>query len=244
MSHADTFAPASDLTSPPPTRRWAAVSGLAVMLSGVPFTLVAELVRGSRPQLAEAIVIAGIATALLLVWLFVRTQATGRAELGLQVPRSWFVTLLLGFAGAVFVLFGAGLVQFAMAPFLPGTADTSKFAAIEGNPKLLAASIVSVWVFAAIPEEIINRGFVMSRFAQAMGNSRVSWWISALLSSSVFGAMHLYQGAVGMVLTGVAGFLLASVYLFTGRNLWAAIIAHGLVDTLAMVAFYLGMVKH
>jgi len=51
--------------------------------------------------------------------------------------------------------------------------------------------------------------------------------------------MHFYQGAAGMALTGIVGFMLAVAYLAVGRNLWVPIIAHGLIDTVSLVSVYL-----
>jgi len=38
----------------------------------------------------------------------------------------------------------------------------------------------------------------------------------------------------------IAGLLLGVIFLATGCNLWAAVIAHGLTDTIDLVLLYLG----
>lgn len=58
------------------------------------------------------------------------------------------------------------------------------------------------------------------------------------LSSLIFGVMHFYQGAAGMAITGIVGFMLAVAYLAAGRNLWVVIGAHGLIDTVSFVSVY------
>lgn len=62
-----------------------------------------------------------------------------------------------------------------------------------------------------------------------------------LASSLLFGIVHAYQGLSGMVATGLTGLVFAAVYLATGRNLWAAIVAHGALDTAGFVMMYLGV---
>jgi CAAX protease family protein len=62
-----------------------------------------------------------------------------------------------------------------------------------------------------------------------------------VVSSALFGLAHAYQGVSGMVATGLTGLLFAGVYLATGRNLWAAIIAHGSLDTTGFVLMYFGV---
>ena len=52
---------------------------------------------------------------------------------------------------------------------------------------------------------------------------------------SEVGLGHLYKGPSGIVDSAYSGLILGGVYLLSGRNLWAAILAHGLSDTFAVV---------
>jgi membrane protease YdiL (CAAX protease family) len=61
------------------------------------------------------------------------------------------------------------------------------------------------------------------------------------VSSVLFGVVHAYQGLSGMISTGLTGVLFAVTYLASGRNLWAAIIAHGVLDTAGFVMMYAGV---
>ncbi|WP_164675425.1 CPBP family intramembrane glutamic endopeptidase, partial [Xanthomonas citri] len=56
----------------------------------------------------------------------------------------------------------------------------------------------------------------------------------------VFGAMHASQGVSGVLLTGLVGAVFGYAYLRSNRNLWALILAHGLVDTWGVTTLYLG----
>jgi hypothetical protein len=67
-------------------------------------------------------------------------------------------------------------------------------------------------------------------------------WIAAIVVSSVvFGLLHMYQGLSGMIATGLTGLVLGWLYLATGRNLWAPIIAHGVMDTSGFLMIYFGV---
>jgi len=44
-----------------------------------------------------------------------------------------------------------------------------------------------------------------------------------------------------MIATGLSGFVFAVIYLATDRNLWAAIVAHGAMDTAGFVMIYFGV---
>ena len=106
---------------------------------------------------------------------------------------------------------------------------------------------VTLWIFAgftvAFGEEMLVRGFMMNRLAQLFGSTRAAWATALVISAVIFGLMHVYQGTMGVLLTGAVGLVFGAAYLIVRRNLWVTIIAHGVIDTLAFVAFYFGMVK-
>ena len=71
--------------------------------------------------------------------------------------------------------------------------------------------------------------------------SGLSWAGAALASSVLFGVIHTYQGVSGVIATGLTGLVFAAVYLGSGRNLWPAVIAHGVLDTAGLVMIYFGV---
>ena len=74
-------------------------------------------------------------------------------------------------------------------------------------------------------EEFLFRGFVMLLILRAGGQtkSQVLW------SSLAFGVAHIMWGPVGMLFTVILGASLAVVTLWRG-NVWAAVVAHTLLD--------------
>jgi hypothetical protein len=56
----------------------------------------------------------------------------------------------------------------------------------------------------------------------------------------LFGLGHYYKGPSGILDSGIAGFILGVAYLISGRNLWAAVLAHGFIDTFVVVTLYFG----
>jgi membrane protease YdiL (CAAX protease family) len=96
------------------------------------------------------------------------------------------------------------------------------------------------WSVAAFGEEIVYRGYFMSRVTDLIGNTRTGWVASLFLSAILFGLIHYYQGASGMVSTGISGLVFGTLYLVTGRNLWAPIFAHGIYDTVGFLLIFLG----
>ena len=116
--------------------------------------------------------------------------------------------------------------------------NLSSFKALEDNLPLTLLNILNGIIGAGLFEEFIFRGFLFYGLAMAFGGNRVAWMAAALIQSVLFGLSHGYQGALGTVITGTIGLLLAFVYMCTGRNLWAPIIAHAAYDTARAVLFY------
>jgi len=80
----------------------------------------------------------------------------------------------------------------------------------------------------------------MHQLERLVGRLRGGMLLAALLGGAAFGLMHASQGLSGVLLTGVVGVLFGYVYLRSGRNLWAMIVAHGLIDTWGVATLYLG----
>jgi membrane protease YdiL (CAAX protease family) len=57
----------------------------------------------------------------------------------------------------------------------------------------------------------------------------------------LFGFGHYFKGPAGIVDSGIAGLILGAAYLLARRNLWACVLAHGFIDTFAVVVTYLGV---
>ena len=101
-------------------------------------------------------------------------------------------------------------------------------------------SLAVVWTFAAFGEEIAYRGLILRRTADALNGFRGAWFVAAGFSSVLFGIGHFYKGPSGVFDSALFGLILAGAYLASRRSLWAPILAHGLVDTVAVVVTWLG----
>jgi uncharacterized protein len=158
-------------------------------------------------------------------------------------PASMSRGLAIGVAvGVAYQFVGTFAIEPIVARLTTGALpDVSQFRALEGNEGLLAFWIAVSWSLAAFVEEAAYRGWILTRFAELGRYSRGAWMVGILASSALFGLAHAYQGVSGMVVTGHTGLLFAGVYLLTGRNLWAAIVAHGSLDTIGFILMYLGV---
>ncbi len=87
---------------------------------------------------------------------------------------------------------------------------------------------VLVSVIAGIGEELTYRAFLLGVLIAAFDAP----WTAAALTSIAFALLHAYQGPVGIVRTGVIGFLFAAVVLSTG-SVWPAVLGHVIINLVA-----------
>lgn len=172
-----------------------------------------------------------------MLWL----RGLGWRDVGLKRPARWSHTLLPGTGvGIAYQFVSLYLIEPLLARLTGALPDVSQFAPLVGNVWFFLLSIVVAWTLAAFLEEMVFRGYMMTRVADVGGKTRAAWLVALLLTSALFGLAHLYQGASGMIITGMSGLLFGALYLASGRNLWTAIIAHGVNDTLGFALIYLG----
>jgi len=203
----------------------AVVFGLEVIAEAIytPKTMESRFVFGGAIQMLEVLIACG------LIWL----RGERLADIGLKRPKSWPLTIAIGILIAALVFAGiyfsekAGLHR-----------DLSRFAGLKGNLNLTIDMVVYVLIGAGFYEEFMFRGFLMQGLAMCFGGSRAAWGAALIIQGFLFGASHAYQNPLGMLITGTLGTLLGVVVLLSGRNLWIAIIAHGLFDASRSVLFY------
>jgi membrane protease YdiL (CAAX protease family) len=83
---------------------------------------------------------------------------------------------------------------------------------------------------AGLGEELCCRVFLPLALTMVSGSPVFAF----LAATFFFGAMHLYQGATGVIATTVIGFLFVALYLATG-NIWIVIGVHAAIDVLGLV---------
>jgi CAAX protease family protein len=161
--------------------------------------------------------------------------------MGLTRPASWRNTILLALTAAVLrIVLGNFVIDPLTAHFWPPAIAPKGAAAATHNLKVALEYLAIVWTFAAFGEEISYRGYLLNRAADLGRRTDAAYWAAVLVSSVLFGYGHYYKGPSGMVDSGVAGLILGTTYVLSGRNLWACILAHGFIDTFGVVCVYLG----
>jgi len=186
----------------------------------------------------------GIPISLLMMFLLFRWRKLPIRLLGLYKPKNWTKVILIGLIIGILIQVFSIFIQ---TPFLEwlgiAKADLSNYEIIEGNNSMLILFLVISWTTAGLGEELIYRAFFLGQLVMFFENSKYKWIISLGISSIIFGLLHFNNGLEAIIGTGITGFFLGLVYLKTDRNIWAAYIAHGIADTIAVFLIYSGMYK-
>lgn len=183
-----------------------------------------------------------ILVVLAIISLRVRQGRWNWGALGFKRPDSWRRLLVIALcAAALRILIGDFIVEPVAAHFWPSIKPPSGVDEIHGHVSTLLIYLAVVWIFAGLGEEIGYRGYILNKLSDVFGRNRLGDIVAILGSAVLFGFGHYYKGPAGIVDSGIAGGILGVLYLISGRNLWACVIAHGSIDTFGLFADYFGL---
>lgn len=219
---------------PPWWRYWLDILVLAAFSILLPRILYEAGLRSPGGALDYGFMTAVSLATVLAGWLLLRLRGEGLRDVGLTSPPSWPKALGLGVVIAV-VVFGFVL----LAEQMGMNRDLSGFAAMQGNLEMTLWAVAFAFLGAALGEEFLFRGFILRSAAGGLGDGKLAWGLAVLVQAALFALGHGYQGPAGLVLTGGIALAVGTIVLLNGRNLWPAIIGHGLYDASRFVYFYL-----
>ncbi len=147
------------------------------------------------------------------------------------------------------VLIGAAIaLAFALLQFLiiiPATGGAGRSDVTVNSAQIgeslagVAAFLVLAWT-GSFAEELFFRGHFLNLLERLLGDARWVTPLAVVITTSLFAALHGYQGWAGVIDTGLYGGLsLTLLYLWRGRRLAAGIVAHAGWNTLATIGIYL-----
>jgi membrane protease YdiL (CAAX protease family) len=166
------------------------------------------------------------------------------ADIGLRMPQSTvrallWVAVLYALSVLIKVLVIDPLATAAGWPPL----NLSRFSELRGNTTLLAGYLLLVWASAAFGEELVFRGFLLTRLEVLLGSGLTATATAVTGQALLFGVAHWYLGLRGVSTAGLIGLSYGIVYVCNGRNLVPLIVAHGLTDSLSLIAIYSGVAR-
>ena len=186
----------------------------------------------------------GIILSVILIGIAARLGETSLAQIGFVQPDNWLSTVLLGLLiGSGLCLLSIMLIEPLVENITKQPHDVSVVEGVRGNWKVLLSWLVAVWAVAAVGEEALYRGFLMSQVSKVLGTSLLALVSNVLITSIIFGVSHSYQGRSGAWSTGIIGVCLGVIYILSGFNLWLPILVHGVIDTVALILISLGADK-
>jgi uncharacterized protein len=174
----------------------------------------------------------------IVVIIYATTNEKRFKSIGLKRPVSWFSSFIQALLLAIVIVL---TVMYFIRPAIEYLTQTpinlSIFNSLIGNIRLLLSYIAIGWVIGGICEELIFRGYLLNRITTYLPG-KVGIVVSILITSSIFGFLHGYQGISGQLITGILGAILASIYFISGRRLLLTIFTHGLIDTITFILIY------
>ncbi len=200
---------------------------------------------GDNPIARQAVIWVAYVVMLVTVYVILRVQGTNWSHLGVSFTFEGWRTVGVTIRQALIVLvlaaaaFAIGAVVMANIVGIPEGADLQSYDYLKGDLGMLLLSLAGVYVVSSFGEEVLFRGYLMTRCAEAFNGSQLGWRIAIGISTVVFALIHYDWGITGIVQTGCMGFVLAYAYLRLKRNLWVNIVAHGIMDTMLLVPLYL-----
>ena len=146
-------------------------------------------------------------------------------SLRLTIPHGWRLWVAIGLVVAFAVIQARPILR------LAGNKDQVRVKMGAPNLERLlphTGTELHLWIgaslSAAVGEEFVFRGYLIWAFQPLLG-----LWGAAGLSVVAFALAHAYQGARGMLITGIGAILFVGVVLVLD-SLWPAIVLHAILD--------------
>ncbi len=218
------------------TRRQAIVDLAIIFLSLIAASVAIGLLD---PVMAEAFpelgilwgnTLVGIVT-IATIAVIVRARRQSPASIGVAVPhpaRAIIGTLVAVPACYVVFVPAVGIYLYLAGVDMTEMAEERQVF-FDMMPETSVLSLLLLAVFTGMHEELLFRGFILTRF-NAMFRSKIA---AIVFCGALFGLAHAYQGPIGIIQTTAVGLVLGTIVTLT-RSIWPAIIAHGLFNSIGL----------
>lgn len=236
-----THIPSPGITKPQPGGRLAQLMAALIGVLPLYWAVVALQVRGGQSVSVGGFVfylavVSPLSIVIVLLLLrFLCGESPGHLNLRAgTVSKDLLATLILSVAVVVASVASTGLLS----RLMPGSASNPSvrnlFMELASNPRLLVVFIGPLLFLGAGSEEIV-RAFLLGRlwkvWPSAVGKSA-----AVFVSACLFGLIHLYQGPMHAVWSGMFGLLMALYYVRFGR-VAPLVLAHYVTNALQVAVF-------
>jgi hypothetical protein len=137
---------------------------------------------------------------LLIVWLGLRLRGQTWAHIGIDfakpsgttIRRAVLLSVIVFVAALAAFLFGS--IVMANIVGIPESADMSQYNYLYHNLPMLILALVGVWIVSSFGEEVIYRGFLITRIEEMGPSSKNMTRAAAIGSAVIFGLIHYQWG--------------------------------------------------
>jgi membrane protease YdiL (CAAX protease family) len=219
-------------------RSQAADIAIVVLVSVLAF--LGELAAAERlPWGDEARGVIAVLTGTVAAMAITLARGGSLADLGFRRPKRWLTVPAWALVILVAFIVVQNVALLLVAPLfdLPQP-DMSRYDIVRGN--LVAALFLAIVLplTAAVPEEVLYRGFLIGRFTRLFGATRGAPVLAVLAQALVFGSVHFQWGLGGIIVAAIMGAVWGFAFLLCGRNLWIVIIAHSIAHLALLAQLY------
>ncbi len=123
---------------------------------------------------------------------------------------------------------------------LGGPRNLERFSNVEGSVASLVALLFLNWSLAAFGEEFAYRIVLMRGISFIFGDSGTGQISALVLQAVMFGLIHAYQGPAGIAGSTFSGLVFGAVTIASRWSIWPAAFAHGINNTIGIIAIYYG----
>ena len=176
--------------------------------------------------------------AMLSLWL----RSKRWRDMGLFVPKNWLMVAVIGIIiGIVATAINIGVVTPFLIKISGAAIGLSSVAFIKGNIFNFVVALVFIWMFAAVAEEMVYRGYVLNRITDMAGQNSCGYAVAITIGAILFGIAHARLDIASMAGIFLAGTFNGLLYIANKRNLLLPIIVHGTMDSIVLILLFLGM---
>ncbi|TYA73929.1 CPBP family intramembrane glutamic endopeptidase [Seonamhaeicola marinus] len=173
-----------------------------------------------------------------------KTHHISWIDLGLKKPKSWKRTIVIALLIILTCVLSIILIEILKEIFpnmfswesvnLNRKHKGPRFGNLKGNYALFFSIIFFIWVESAL-EELIDRGFLMNWLERLFSKTPFPAFLAITVQAALFGYRHSYDLSERSITVGILGFIMGLAYVYCGRNLWALIIAHCVLNSFSML---------
>ncbi|MEQ8360552.1 MAG: type II CAAX endopeptidase family protein [Cytophagales bacterium] len=180
----------------------------------------------------------------LLVYMLIGDRRKKFESVGFNKPKNWISLILITLVFGIILELGfQSIVEPVIEKAWGSNLDLSNLEGIKGDPLNYILLLSIGWLVGGFLEEVLFRGFLLDRISQLFNNRKLGNILAILITSTVFGLAHMYQGYPGVIATGLISVILGVVYVNSKKVLWYSIFIHGFNNTVGITIIFLDLEK-